>query len=113
LQKTGSPTENGVRVRDEIEADVYRMVHVMPDFWRAFREQRIVVVATFAIPTDDEPNVSFERTKKGDITSRLLFQDGQCHPLRWHDIAAWLTATDEKDDLTIPAFLQREPAAQP
>jgi hypothetical protein len=89
------------------------MVHVMSDFWRAFREQHIVVVATFAIPTDDEPNVSFERTKKGDITSRLFFQDGQCHLLGWHDIASPQTATEEKDDLTMPPFLQRESAAQP
>jgi hypothetical protein len=113
IAKDGKRYGNGVRLQDEIEADVYRMVHVMSDFWRAFREQHILVVATFAIPTDDEPNVSFERTKKGDITSRLLFQDGQCHLLGWHDIAAQQTATEEKDDLTFPPFLQLEPAAQP
>jgi hypothetical protein len=92
ITKDGKRYGNGVRLKTEGEADLYRMLHVVGDFWDAYRldkslkEPQRVFVATEAIPTNDPPNMGLLRDKRGKLTNRLLFPDGTCGELGWHEI---------------------------
>jgi hypothetical protein len=82
IAKDGRRYANGVRLGTEEEADLYRIFYVASEFWHA---DRIVIVGTLAIPTNDPSNVYLERTKR---RARLLFPEGQCGLLGWHRMRA-------------------------
>jgi hypothetical protein len=97
IAKDGKRYSNGVRLETEEDADVYRMINVGVDFWRSFYDHRIVITGTIAIPTDDPPNVLFDRTKKGRIADRcaLNFEHGTCGIFGWEGVAEEQLGTAE------------------
>jgi hypothetical protein len=94
ITKDGQRWANGVRLATEAEADVYRMTHVVNNFWEEFKndkklkEPQHVFVGTEAIPTNDEPNVSVHRDSKGKLKAQVGFEHGTCHLFGWNPIAA-------------------------
>jgi hypothetical protein len=88
IAKDGKQYGSGVRLQTEAEVDAYRAVHVLGDFWR----HRVLITATLAIPTDDEPTVSMGKNKDGRVSNTLIFNHGDCVLLGWSELAPALTS---------------------
>jgi hypothetical protein len=83
----------------------------MQDLWEDFKRDKAltapqhIVVGTEAIPTNDKPNMSMEKNKKGRLSARLLFPHGTCGLLGWNPIA-------DGSVLALPAPQQMMEAAE-